>query len=188
MEALDLRVGTVHAFQGNERDVVIASLGIGGQETGGTWRFVQDPHLFTVLATRARRHLTVLVSADPPGTGLVADFLAQQDAPPGPPDSIGQPTEWARSIAGELRAAGLAVRLGYPTGRHVLDIVVDDPRRAIAIECSVHPGGAAAHIRRHLALLRAGWTVLEAFPSRWEDRRGELVVELLQRLQEPPGR
>lgn len=182
LEALDLRVGTVHAFQGNERDIVIASLGVGTNETAASWRFVQSSHLFTVLATRARHHLTVLVSADPPTEGLVAEYLAQANTPPGSPRPSARVSPWTESIADDLRTAGLVVTTGYPTGRHVLDLVVDEPSRAVAVECSVHPDGAASHIRRRLALQRGGWTVLEAFPSRWEDRRGELVVELLQRV------
>jgi hypothetical protein len=66
----------------------------------------------------------------------------------------------------------------------VLDAVLEDPAHAVAIECAVHPDGPAAHIRRRLALDRAGWTVLEAFPSRWGERPAEVVVELLHSL--PP--
>ena len=43
---MNLRVGAVHAFQVNERDVVIASIGIGTDDGPGTWRFVNDSHLF----------------------------------------------------------------------------------------------------------------------------------------------
>ena len=51
LAAIDLRVGTVHAFQGNERDIVVASLGIDGECNASTWRFAEDPHLFTVMVT-----------------------------------------------------------------------------------------------------------------------------------------
>ena len=81
IEALDLRVGTVHAFQGNERDLVVASLAVAPGDGASSWRFVEDPHLFTVLMTRARRQMTILVSCDPPEGGLVAAYLAQADSP-----------------------------------------------------------------------------------------------------------
>jgi hypothetical protein len=183
IKALDLRVGTVHAFQGNERDVVLASIGIGPATTAGTWRFVDEPPLLTVLLTRARRHITLVLSADPPPGSLFAEYLAKRDEPPGPPSSGGPISPWARDVAADLEAAGVAVTRAYPTGRHAVDLCVGDGPGALAVVCSVHPGGSAAHIRRHLALVRAGWTVVEAFPSRWEGRRGELVVELLQRVQ-----
>ncbi len=179
LEALDLRVGTVHAFQGNERDIVIASLGVGPEQDGSSWRFIEDPHLFTVLVTRARREMTILVSADPPPGGLVAEYLAQADSPPGDPP-LGQPANrWVAELVDDLTAGGVAVMPSYPTGRHTIDICGRDGPSDVAIECGVHPGGPDEHIDRHLSLLSAGWQLLEAFPSRWSERRGELVVELL---------
>lgn len=185
LEALDVRVGTVHAFQGNERDVVIASLGLGPDVTANSWRFVEDPHLFAVFATRARRHMTVLVSADPPSGGLVADYLAQADTPLGPPSPDGEPSAWIAGIAADLRAGGVSVTPSYPSGHHVIDIVTDDAD--IAIECEIHPGGPDRHIERHLELRQAGWTILEAHQSRWSHRRGELVIHLLDRIRDLEG-
>jgi hypothetical protein len=182
LEALDVRVGTVHAFQGNERDVVIASLGLGPDVTANSWRFVEDPHLFAVFATRARRHMTVLASADPPAGGLVADYLAQADAPLGPPSPDGEPSAWIAEIAADLRAGGVSVTPSYPSGHHLIDIVTDDAD--IAIECEIHPGGPDRHIERHLELREAGWTILEAHQSRWVNRRGELVIHLLDRIRD----
>lgn len=181
VEYLDLRVGTVHAFQGNERDIVIASLGIGPDEDRASWRFVEDPHLFTVLVTRARRHLMVLVSADPPPDGLMSEYLAQANAPPGPPAPGLAANPWVADVADDLQAAGVPVLTSYPCGRHVIDIGIERPSD-VAIEAAIHPEGPSAHVVRHLSLMRLGWTVLEAFPSRWADRRGELVVELLRRV------
>jgi hypothetical protein len=182
LEALDLRVGTVHAFQGNERDVVLASLGLGPEDGAASWRFVEDPHLFTVFVTRARRRLVLFVSTDPPAGGLVADYLAQADDPPGPPAPADDTGAWAGAVADRLRSAGVPVTTAYPTGRHVLDLCVEDASRDVAVECGVHPDGPEHHIERHLALRRAGWTLLEAYRSKWAERPGELTVELLRHL------
>jgi hypothetical protein len=141
---------------------------------------VDDPPLFTVLMTRARRHLTIVLSGEPPAGGLLADYLAQADDPPGRPPSAGGVPAWAAALGADLEAAGLTVTRGYPTGRHAVDLCVGDGDHGLAVVCGVHPDGSAAHVRRHLALVRAGWTVFEAFPSRWQERRGELVVELLR--------
>jgi hypothetical protein len=124
--------------------------------------------------------MTVLVSADPPPGGLVADYLAQADAPLGPPSPDGEPSEWVAEIVADLLAGGIAVTPSYPSGHHVIDIVTDDAD--IAIECGVHPDGADRHVERHLELRQAGWTILEAHRSRWGDRRGELVIHLLDQL------
>jgi hypothetical protein len=175
-------VGTVHAFQGNERDVVIASMGIGSDDGANSWRFVEDPHLFSVFVTRARRRLTILVSADPPSGGLVAAYLAQADAPPGPPKPARALEPWAGAIAADLTAAHVPIITAYPTGRHVVDICLCDEHRSVGVECQVHPDGAEAHIERHLALIRRGWELVEAYQSRWAERRAELIVDLVRTL------
>jgi hypothetical protein len=181
LESLDLRVGTVHAFQGNERDVIIASLGL-GPDDAASWRFVEDPHLFAVFVSRARRHLTLVVSAEPPEGGLMAGFLAQADAPPGPRSSTAPQSPWAAGIAIDLARSGLRVTPAYESGRHCIDVCVASGGRDVAIDCGVHPDGPAAHIERRLSLMRSGWDVLDAFPSRWRERRGELIVELARTL------
>jgi hypothetical protein len=178
LEALDLRVGTVHAFQGNERDLVIASLGLGPDDGAGSWRFVDDAHLFAVFVTRARRRMEVVVSADVPAGGLTAEYLAQADAPPGSPSPAGPASPWVSELVADLERAGLSASTAYPTGRHVVDVCLTANGRYAAVECGVHPAGPAAHIDRHLALRRSGWDIVEAYPSRWSDRPGELVVEL----------
>ncbi len=183
LNALDLRIGTVHAFQGNERDVVVVSLGVGEGDGAATWRFVEDTHLFAVLATRARRHLVLLVSAEPPSRGLLADYLAQADAPPGRPRSAGAPGPWVGLVAEDLAATGVAALARYPTGRHTVDVCAGDQRGFVGLECSVHPEGPAAHVERHLALRRAGWPLACAYRSRWGDRRGELLLSLTEQLE-----
>ena len=182
LEALDLRVGTVHAFQGNERDIVVASLGLGSADSSTSWRFVEDPHLLAVFLTRARKRLIFVYSADPPVGGLVHAYLAQANSPPGAPKPAAEVSTWANAIGRDLESAGVAVTCAYPTGRHVVNVCVSDPTRSVGIECDVHPDGAEAHIERHLDLVRRGWTLLEGHRSRWSHRRAELVVRLVSEV------
>jgi hypothetical protein len=177
LEEMDLRIGTVHGFQGIERDVVLISLGV-GRAGMRAWPFVEDPHLFTVLATRARRRLVVVTAGEPPPGGLVAEYLDRADAPPGSPRPVDSLPTWTVSLGDDLRAAGIPAVAGYPTGRHVVDLCVGDAAAFAGFTCMVHPEGPAAHIERHLSLRRAGWPLRDAFPSRWTERRGELLVEL----------
>lgn len=70
-------------------------------------------------------------------------------------------------------------------GRHTVDVCAGDDERFLGLECAVHPDGPAVHVERHVALRRLGWELADAFPSRWRQRRGELLVELAGRLRAP---
>ncbi|WP_345137169.1 ATP-binding protein [Dactylosporangium darangshiense] len=173
IERLALRSGTVHAFQGGEADTVIVSLGLTGADTPARLRFAADPNLFNVMTTRARRRMIVVTSLDG-GTGLIAEFLAHASAPPAAPGPAAAPVQWAERLARELTAAGRDARLAYPVGDWTVDLVVDN----VGYVCAPHPDGNAAHLDRQRELLRAGWTLREAFASRWGADAVRAALEL----------
>jgi hypothetical protein len=179
---LGLRIGTVHSFQGNERHTVLCSLGV-SEGDSAAWRFVDDPHLLAVMLTRARSSMTIVASATPPPTSLLAQYVAAADTPPGPPAPAHPPDGWTRSIADDLRLAGVDVWESYPTGRHVVDLATIRDGRPVAIVCRLHDGGPDAHIDRHLSLMHAGWTVVDALEAAWSDDVARHVVDLVHWLQ-----
>jgi hypothetical protein len=166
IEALDLRVATVHGFQGDERDVVLLSPALGPADLPGGRSFVEDPNLFNVFVTRARERMVVVTSLDAGAGGLLGDFLAYADRAPAPPPT-GEPEGWAAALAAELARAGWTVRADYPVGRWTVDLCVSNGACAAGLFCFVHPDGAATHIRRQLDLLSVGWALVDAFPTRW---------------------
>ena len=186
IEALRLRVGTVHAFQGSEADVVVASLGLVPTDAAGRHRFVADPHLFNVLITRARERLVVVTSLTS-ATGLLGDYLAYAEKPP-PPDPGADATGWAATLSAELHRLGLPVRPGYPVGAWPLDLCVGPAETAIGVLCGVHPDGPAAHLARQRALHRAGWRLVDGFPSRWQGDPRRAALEIAETLRDEAAR
>ncbi|MCZ7422257.1 AAA domain-containing protein [Verrucosispora sp. WMMA2121] len=199
IERLGLRTGTVHAFQGSEADVVIATLGLVDDDPPARHRFVAEPNLFNVLVTRARKQLTVVTSLRSP-EGIVGDYLryagqpleATDAAPPdptcaGPPDTTGaraaEPDTWTRALAVELTRIGLAVRPDYPVGRWRVDLCVGDDG-PVGLCCAVHPDSVAAHVERQRTLTRAGWRLYDAFASRWADDPIRAALDLATRIHE----
>jgi hypothetical protein len=187
IEALRLRVGTVHAFQGSEADVVVASLGLTPEDAPGRRRFVADPHLFNVLITRARERLIVvtsLTSAD----GLLGDYLAYADKPP-PSDPGTEAAGWAATLSAELHRLGVSVRADYAVGSWSVDLCAGPAESAIGVFCGVHPEGPAAHIARQRALHRTGWQLMDGFPSRWDGdpRRAALEIAEAAKPDAVPG-
>ncbi|GGR95219.1 hypothetical protein GCM10010169_44740 [Micromonospora fulviviridis] len=184
IERLGLRSGTVHAFQGSEADVVIASLGLVDGDPPSRHRFVAEPNLFNVLVTRARARLTVVTSLRSP-EGLVGDYLAYAGRPPVAPDA--EPvTGWTADLAEELRRLGLPVRPGYPVGRWRVDLCVGTDAEAVGVVCAVHSEGVAAHLERQRTLTRAGWRLHDVFASRWADDPIRAALDLASRIK-PEG-
>lgn len=178
IEGLGLRSGTVHELQGNERDVVVISLALGAGDPPGVRRFVEDPNLFNVMVTRARRRMIVLTSLGADCGGLLGDYLAHAHRSPAPPDASGTVDAWTRAVHDELVAAGTPVRAGYPVGRWSVDLCVGDGADAVGVECCVHPDGWQAHIDRHRALRRAGWRLVDAFPTRYDGDHVRAAIDL----------
>lgn len=184
---MGLRVGTVHTFQGNERDVVVMSIALGDEDGGTSRRFVEDPNLFNVLVTRARKKAIVVTSVQNPARGLLADYLRYADHPPGPPGEGVPVSDWVRRLDEELDRNGCPVRTGYPVGGWLVDVCIGEGEAATALECAVHREGIAAHLDRHRELDRAGWRLLDAYPTRWESDAVRAALELTTDLMHRPG-
>lgn len=174
IEAMGLRVGTVHAFQGAEADVVVASLGLSDADPPARHRFVADPNLFNVLVTRAR-HRLVVVTALERASGLVGEFLGYAAEPPRPPHAPPDAAKgWAARLGRELAESGVPVRADYPVGRWTVDLCAGET----GLICGVHPDGVPAHLERQRTLLRAGWRLHDAFPSRWDGDAARAALDL----------
>ncbi|MET8152691.1 AAA domain-containing protein [Actinoplanes sp. NPDC049668] len=175
IEELRLRVGTVHAFQGSEADAVVVSLALLDGDSPSRRRFVTDPPLFNVMVTRARRKLVVLTSLTGP-PGLLGDYLRHAEGPrevgPG-----AEPSGWPADLAAELKRLEVEVRPGYAVGPWTIDLCVG----GVGVLCAVHPDGPDTHLERQGALHRAGWHLIDAFPSRWHGdvRRAALEIAVL---------
>jgi AAA domain-containing protein len=177
MDRLGLRVGTVHGFQGSEADHVIVAVGLDPGDPPNRVRFVNDPNLFNVLITRARRTMTVLTAlADPPG--LLGEYLRYGTTPPAPPPPEQPDRDWPAALAQELKGLDLAVHPGYPVGSESVDLCLGSGDDAIGLICTVHPRGPAAHLERQRTLTRAGWRLRDAFATRWSGSAADAAITL----------
>jgi hypothetical protein len=190
IERLGLRSGTVHAFQGSEADIVVVSLGLVDDDSPARVRFVADPNLFNVMVTRARQRMVVVTSLTSP-QGVVGEYLAHAQRPPTGADSPAFPpatpatADWRARLGAELRRAGLAVRVDYPVGSWLVDLCVGDGDAAVGLICRVHPDGVEAHLERQETLRRAGWRLMDAFPSRWADDPVRAALDIASALRAP---
>ena len=183
IEAYGLRVGTVHGYQGDERDVIIASLCVGADESGDAWRFVNQKTLFNVMVTRAREQV-VIVTSNPSPPGLAGEYVTWADPLTDIMNDVELTDPWTQRVAAALREQDLPVRVGYRVGRHVIDVVAGTRDAAVAIECGPHPDGVEAHLDRALQLRRSGWRTADAYQTMWGDRLGEFAISLANKFGE----
>lgn len=169
-----LRAGTVHAFQGSECDVLVISLALAGEDS---WRFVNDPNLLAVLTTRARTFVHLITSVERP-PGLAGDYVRHAGEPPRETEGVPAGDPWTAAVAGALADAGVPVRTGYPVGRWRVDLAVGDGPSAVALETAPHPDGLTAHLARWRTLAAAGWTVRDAYPTRFDHDPVRAAVQL----------
>jgi hypothetical protein len=181
IERLNLRIGTVHGFQGGERDVMIVVLGLADDDPPGRWRFVEDPNLFNVMITRARERQVVVTATQRPPPGLVRDYLQHAEHGPGPRAGRAV-TPWVAALSAAFESRGVAARPGYPVGSGVIDAVLGDDSAAVGLVCSMHPDGERAHVDRHLALARSGWRLIEVLPGWFEDDADRAAEAILVRI------
>lgn len=178
IESAGLRIGTVHEFQGDERDVVLISLAVGTGEDDSAWRFVNQSDLFNVMVTRARENVIVVTSnASPPGVAGNYVKWADEFSPKDLDTSLVNP--WIQRVAQALELFDIPVRTGYRVGRYVIDIVAGTDTNAIAIDCHVSANHVTEHIDRAMLLRRAGWRTADAYESKWSEEPERFVRSLL---------
>jgi hypothetical protein len=184
---LGLRVGPVSAFRATAADHVVLVLGVAPDAPPALRRQVEDPDLFNLMITRARRRLLLVTTLDPPSVsrpaGLIDAFLAYARRPLGPPpEPRTAPSDWVAALADQVRAHGLDAQVGYEVGRWSVDLCAGKDGEAVAIEAGVHPDGPEAHIERHRALVRTGWRVIDGYPSRWEGDAARAAFDIAEHL------
>ncbi len=188
IERSRLRVGTVHGFQGTERDHVIISLGLGAHDTEAL-AFVEDPAVFNVMVTRARNHITLVsaIDAASAGSGLLGRYLRHEQAPPNSRPETVDGAGWTTRLAQELSEHGAhRVITNYEVAGEHIDIVIGDSEHAFGIETETHPAGAERHIERRLALKRAGWEIVSLHRATCYGREEQVITELLASLATRP--
>lgn len=195
IDARGIEVGSVPAFQGAEFDVVIASLALGNEATAEAWDEVNDPSLFNVMITRARRRM-VVVTSNPEPPGLAGAYLRYAEsgpshtaptvATPSVERHVHDPSEagdqWTARVASALIDAGHTVETNYQVGGFAVDIVLRDVTsldgRPVAVCC--WPDGD--HLERIALLHHMDWYVVYAFPQRWSGRLPRFAIELSRDL------
>ena len=188
----DLRVGTAHAFQGDERDVMFLSLVIDEQAHHSSLRFLNQPNLFNVTITRARHQQYVFHSI--PAAKLPADSLLRQYLEA--IDATSPSGRQARSVADEflcdveaaLAADGFHLWPAYELAGVLIDLIAEKRGRSLGIDLVGHAGdyGAALDLERYRILRRAGFSLFPLPYRCWLQDKAACLQAINKRLSGVP--
>lgn len=186
-----LLIDTTHKFQGDERDVMIFSPGIGPHLTPDSKQFLlQNGNLFNVAITRARAMLYV-VSNDNYALSCGIDYMEQFanhviKRHEVKKESVAQKTlrldnPWVLKLRQVAEAAGLFLQPGVTVDQYELDLTVEVNGVKLNIELDTeryHRGWnkelAQREILRTQRLNELGWTVRRVWLYELRDRPAEL--------------
>ncbi|HUG92295.1 MAG TPA: AAA domain-containing protein [Planctomycetaceae bacterium] len=161
----ELVVGTAHSFQGDEKDVIILSTSIDRHAHSGSLTFLQNPNLFNVAVTRARRQLVVVTSveiADLP-EGLLRDYLHHSRGTLQPHAAGGRyASDYQQGVAEELRRQQVDVWPGFGSAGVRIDVAAAREQTHLALFCDGpprSPDDSLDPLTAHRLLIRAGWGV-----------------------------
>ncbi|GHE13635.1 caspase, EACC1-associated type [Streptomyces alanosinicus] len=164
-----LRVGTVHTFQGGERDVMVFSLVAGeGMRAGAVSWVERQLNLWNVAITRARTHLIVVGDRERWGQqGGIASALLEATTDSGPRTGEGDGNDLLKRLYQRLaRRPGTTVVLGENVAGHPVDALVRDAGATTDSAVLLDPGpeedGDAA---RHLRLMLHRRTLVDGGPQ-----------------------
>jgi hypothetical protein len=166
-------VGTAHSLQGDEKDIVVFTTSIDAQCHTASLRFLENPNLFNVAVTRARKTLVVVTSVtinDLPA-GLLRDFFQYTQRALQPrPTNVQFDNEFVKRMVTELRKQHLDVWPHYRSAGVSIDAVVSDETRHVAILCDGPHTSSERSIDPltcHRILARAGWDVRRIARRSW---------------------
>ena len=175
-----IKIGTVHSFQGDERDVIYFSSVIDAMSVNRTGRFFST-NLVNVAVTRARNRLVMFgnqaacLSLEN-SLSLLVKYVVEQDA------RFDSPLE--RDLFNALMRKGIPTMVNVALKEHKLDLAIQLNGISLNVECD----GAAFHSdsskdrKRDREIKSLGWDVLRFSYRELNRDLGSCVDKVITRL------
>ncbi|EAR07832.1 DEAD/DEAH box helicase [Reinekea blandensis] len=185
IRAHQVKVGTPFSFQGEERDHMLISCAIDDHSHPGTWGYLNQPDVFNVATSRARRQQTLFLSASPAELPVNSVLRSYYDFSRTPPTSATAPEQslpWLRHLLPALQDAGFRTLAQQYIADIPIDLILEADGRTLAVDLIGFPSevGQAIHLDRYLALFRAGIPLFPFSAREWVLNPNGLIEDLLR--------
>lgn len=158
-ERHNLRVGTAHAFQGDERDVILLSFVLDSDAHHSSIRFLDNANLFNVAITRARHQQIVFHSVESkqlPVESSLRQYLESIDQAPESDDtSETAADDCLNEVQTALETEGFRVWPDYELAGVAIDLVIEKDGDTLGIDLVGYRNKVEAITR---ALLYSIWS------------------------------
>ena len=178
-------IGTPHAFQGEERDLMYISFAVDGLTHPSTFIYLNKEDVFNVSITRARSEQHVFWSGETNtlnAQSILAQYLSKIKEPPHQQHSdtsIQDRDDFLEEVKMEIVAMGVdEIYEAYPIAGVEMDLVVVHKGQTICIDLIGFPGvfEDAFPIERIRLLNRMGVSVFPLPYSAWAFKREECLL------------
>jgi len=175
-----IEVGTAHAFQGDERDIMLVSWAIANNSFSQSLMFLQKANLFNVAITRAKKKQIIFLSKDPATLpeGMLRDYIeyiknyqAQDNLNEVEIDENIYKNKFERTVANALREQGLKVVAGVDVAGFSTDLTIsDDTGNQVVVELDGvedTPPMRATNMKKQTILERSGLKIIRLSYREW---------------------
>jgi hypothetical protein len=182
----DILVGTAHAFQGEERDIVLLSCVVDNNSHSNILRFLEKPDVFNVSITRAKNLLLVYLSVDQK-TLLVDSLLrkylshkkeAEKKSLDMPDNKIHD--QFASEVQAALQRKGIKSYVAHPVAGFMMDLIAIKNEHSIGIDLIGYPGDFVEvySLDRYKMFKRAGFDIFPLPYMRWKMEKQKCLDKL----------
>ena len=184
-----LKIGTAHSFQGEERDVMLISLALGKSDNAGSLRFLEQEDVFNVSITRARHRQVIYHSAQPedlPPSSLLAKYLSFSGQSLTSQDQMSSENEaddFAKQFTEKCALRNISCRINQSVASIPVDVLLEKKGKFLGVDLVGYPGYTqdAVGVNRHQILERAGMKLIPVGFVEWQVQQ-ENVIKAIEKL------
>ena len=187
-----IEIGTAHTFQGDEKDIILASWAVANNSFPQSLTFLQKPNLFNVAITRAKKQMINFVSRDTTELpeGMFRDYVSYikeyernfvLHKNPEFDENIYK-NSFEKEVASYLRDAGYHVRAGVDIGGVNADLLVNDK---FVIECDGLEDNVKSNVsnmKKQAIIERCGLLVCRFSIREWKMSKEACVNRMINYL------
>ncbi len=184
-----LKIGTAHSFQGEERDVMLISMALGKSDNAGSRRFLEQEDVFNVSITRARHKQIIYHSVQPqdlPANSLLAKYISLSGKVTSSPERElcqKEMDDFARQFSEACSVRGITCSINENVASIPVDVLLEKKGRYLGVDLVGYPGYMqdAVGINRHQILERAGMKLVPVGYVEWQVQQ-ENVINGIEKL------